>query len=221
MNENPATGESFVPESTGKQETTFEIETQLATEIEDEVKTRQRELNQETKKIVYRSFCFFVCLGFYYYIGIRLLLVFYLLAWGSIDTPLVIPNWLDRLYGKIQVFHLDKQRLGGMRLMLIDDPEASIASLAVTAPVGYFKENEDNYPGGLNYLLSTEVLLNHMARDSKCIDRNGLVEPEVTFWSFQTEESTLLSSLSAFWGSFSSLDRSGSKSNRSNMIAFE
>ncbi len=70
MNENTVTGDALaIDATTTKPETTFEIESQLANEIEDDVRKRQKELGRETKKIVYRGGCVIVSLLLYYYVG--------------------------------------------------------------------------------------------------------------------------------------------------------
>lgn len=70
MNENTVTGDTLVNDATAtKPESTFDIESQLANEIEDDVRKRQKELNLKTKKIVYRGGCVFFTLLVYYYVG--------------------------------------------------------------------------------------------------------------------------------------------------------
>lgn len=219
MNENSVIGESFVPEvTTTRPETTFEIE---ATEIEDDVKKRQKELGQETKKIIYRSLCLFFSLMFYYYLSKLGSTVFYVFRWGRVENPLVIPNWLERLNGKVSVSVLDEAQLGNMRVMLIDDPEASLASVALASPTGYFQESPGNYPGGVNYRLATRVLLDQMSSSTPGIARSGEVEPEVTYWSLQTEDNAILPAIKSLWKSFAGTVAAPLKTNLSQLLDFE
>lgn len=147
--------------------------------------------------------------------------MFYVFAWGRFDNPVIIPDWLGRLNGKVSSSILDKEQLGNMRLLLIDDPEASLASIAIASPVGYFHENAENYPKGVNYLAATKILLDQMSTDSGSISRVGEVEPEVSFWSIQTEEDKLTEGLSALWKSFASLGTQSTKNNLSQLLSFE
>jgi hypothetical protein len=108
-----------------------------------------------------------------------------------------------------------------MKLMLIDDSEASVASVAISSPVGYFNENDAKYPGGTNFMIATRVLLEQMAKNSKSVGRNGEVEPETSFWSLQIEETKLLDGVSSLWSSFSNLGHQPIKNNLSQLIDFE
>lgn len=144
-----------------------------------------------------------------------------MLEWGKLNNPLIVPQWLKRIDGKVHVIELDKANLGGMKLMLIDDSEASVASVAISSPVGYFNENDANYPGGTNFMMATRVLLEQMAKNSSSVGRNGEVEPETSFWSLQIEETKLLDGFSSLWSSFSNLGHQPIKNNLSQLIDFE
>ena len=66
---------------------------------------------------------------------------------------------MKHLDDNIHVFSVNDQNIGNLTIILVNDETAEAPTFGFSAPVGYFNEQNKNYPNGLTYVLATTVLI--------------------------------------------------------------
>ena len=119
-----------------------------------------------------------------------------------LNTPVntySLPKPLKRLIDNIHVIKLDDQNIGNLTIMLINDENTETSTIGFSAPVGYFNEQNGNFPNGMVYTITSTILIDAFFKNKDLMNLRARVEPEVSYWTSQTSSKKKFTAIGNVW----------------------
>lgn len=135
--------------------------------------------------------------------------------------PIIVPHSLKRLRGRIDVIMMDNHDLGSMKMVMIDDPNATLANFGLTSPVGYFNEQDGGYPNGVAFIAASEIFVKYLSSERDSMSEGANVASSSTSWISEVSSARLIQDVSSFWKTLSTFDKSSVRPDILIMVEFK